>query len=131
MKVFGVCLKVGFFWMNFKGKQLYIFNSDQDLFEVKRISKQGIIGFVIVVDLGMYVVFIIILQFLRNSKKYDLGRDFEWELRIISYRFLIIFINILRFFFYIIFFIYLGIFQGRKINVGLGNIIVMFIYQEE
>lgn len=131
MKVFGVCLKVGFFWMNFKGKQLYIFNSDQDLFEVKRISKQGIIGFVVVVDLGMYVVFIIILQFLRNSKKYDLGRDFEWESRIISYRFLIIFINILRFFFYIIFFIYLGIFYGRKINVGLGNIIVMFIYQEE
>lgn len=131
MKVPRACLKAGFFWMNSTGKQLHILNSDQDLSEAKRTSKQGTIGLAVVVDSGMYAVFTIILQLLRNSKKHDLGRDFEWESRTTSYRFLIIFINILRFSFHIIFFTYPGTLQGRKINVGLGNITVMFTHQEE
>ena len=67
MKVPGACLKAGFFWINSKGKQLHILNSDQDLSEAKRTSKQGTIGLAVVVDSGMYAVFTIILQLLRAN----------------------------------------------------------------
>ncbi|XP_078355942.1 uncharacterized protein LOC144640732 [Oculina patagonica] len=54
MKVPGACIKAGFFWMNAKGKQLYVLNSDQDLSEAKRAKtnsgEQNIIRLAVVVD---------------------------------------------------------------------------------
>ena len=64
MKVPGACLKAGAFWMNSKGKQLHILNSDQDLSDAKQTSQQGTVRLAVVVDSGMYAVFAIILQLL-------------------------------------------------------------------
>lgn len=65
MKVPGACLKAGFFWMNSKGKQLHVLNSDQDLSEAKCTGEQGTMRLAIVVDSGMNAVFAKILKILQ------------------------------------------------------------------
>ena len=128
MKVPGACLKAGFFWMNSKGKQLHVLNSDQDLSEAKRTREQGTIRLAVVVDSGVNAVFakLIILQFLgivRNTTWVEiLSREQEVKLSFLNY------CSILRLFCHIIFFIYPGTVQSKKINVGFGGIIVMLTH---
>ena len=81
MKVPGACLKAGFFWMNSKGKQLHVLNSDQDLSEAKRTGEQGTMRLAVVVDSGMNAVFAKILKILQFLN--------EWKTRSVETKFVV------------------------------------------
>ena len=119
IKVPEACLNAGFFWMNSKGKQLRVLNSDQDLSEAKRTSEQGTIRLAVVVDSGVNAVFtkLIILQVLgtvRNTTWVEiLSREQQVKLSFFNY------CSILRLSCHVIFSIYSGTVQSKKNKVWL------------